>query len=153
MFENCKKNGPPSPSSKRTSPPVLLQLSNKSGDVRKLQEDWSPIFENCKKTGPPVLLQFSNKNGVFENCKKTGPTSVVAVFERSKTARRMVPPCSKTATMMVHFVRNLQEHRSECSKTARTLVHHVRKLQQQRSPMFEKCKNTGGKMFENCARV
>ena len=174
MFENCKKTGPPSPVSKRTGPPVLLQFSNKSGvrklavrklqeewspqpgiqedwstsvvavfeqkrgcsktarrlvppvlcqfsNVRNLQEDWSPMFENCKKTGPPVLLQFSNKPGMFENCKKTGPTIVVAVFERSKTARRMVPPCSKTARIMVHFV--------------------------------EKCKNTGGKMFEKCNRV
>ena len=148
MFENCKKTGPPSPSSKRTSPPVLLQFSNKSGDVRKLQEDWShqccfAIFERSKTARR--LVPHVRK------LQEDWSTSVVAVFEQTrgvrklqedwshqcccsfsnvrKLQRRMVPPCST----MVHFVRNLQEHRSECSKTARNTG----------SPCSKNCNNNG----------
>ena len=152
MCENCKKTGPHGPGCAKTA----RRLVPPARDVRKLQEDWSPqpgMCENCKKNGPPVLLQFSHKPGVCENCKKTGPTSVVALFARAKTARRLVPPCAETARTTVHFVWNLQEHRSECAKTARTMVHFVPNLQEHRSPMCEKCKNTGGKMCEKCARV
>ena len=152
MCENCKKTVPPSPGCAKTA----RRLVPTAPDVRKLQEDWSPqpgMCENCKKNGPPSpgcsktarrlvhLLQFSHKPGVCENCKKTGPTSVVAIFERAKTARRLVPPCAKTARTMVHFVRNLartpvrmfencKNNGPFCAKSARTPVPHVRKMQE-----------------------
>ena len=148
------------------------------------------MFENCKKNGPPArhprglvhqcCCSFRTKPGMFGNFKKTGPTSVVAIFERSKTARRLVPHVRKLqedwSTSVVAVFEQTRGVRK--LKTARRLVPpvllqfsnvrklqeewspHVRKLQQQWSILFEICKNTGPNVrklqehwftiFENC---
>ena len=68
-------------------PPLLLQFSC----ARKLQQQWSPMHENCNNNGPTIVVAVFVHPGFDENCNNIGPTIVVAVFVRTKTATTMVP--------------------------------------------------------------
>ena len=99
--ENCDKTGPP----------VLLQFSRKMDHcccsfrtwggqcccifrtcekcnntgpphVRKLQQQWSILRENCDNTGPNVRKMQQQRFDLCENCVNTGP------------------PCAKSATTL-----------------------------------------------------